>query len=534
MPNKNKYIYIIVFLSLILFIPFLGYVHLFDWDEINFAESAREMIVSKSYSQVMINFEAFHEKPPLFIWMQVISMKIFGVNEFAARFPNAIVGLISLLFIFTIGKKIKDEKFAFIWVISYIGSLLPFFYFKSGIIDPTFNLFIFSSIFYFYEFIQSNKRQSFIISIILISLAILTKGPVGLLMFLISTTIFVLINKNYKRILNIFVLSVISIIPYLFWYYIAFGDSPELLEKFLHYHIKLLTTGDSGHSGPFYYHFLVVLFAAFPASFFAIPTIKNFKKYDKHSFLILNIILLFAVLIVFGIVKTKILHYSSLAYFPLTFIAANYVYTLIKSNNRINKVLNVLVIIYAFILAIAFIAFPLVLSNIDQFIHFVKDKFTKEILQAEITWTGFEILPGLILLLGLILYIYLQKKNTYRAILTLFLFVSLTIFTFMFFLAPKIEGYTQNAVVEFCEAHSQENAIIQPLGFKSYSNYFYGKVKMETKLKNVPNSEQSKYLLENEVDFSVYFIVKKNKLKKYEEYNFNIIYEKNGFVFLKK
>jgi 4-amino-4-deoxy-L-arabinose transferase-like glycosyltransferase len=28
------------------FLPFLGAVHLFDWDEINFAESAREMIGS--------------------------------------------------------------------------------------------------------------------------------------------------------------------------------------------------------------------------------------------------------------------------------------------------------------------------------------------------------------------------------------------------------------------------------------------------------------------------------------------------------
>jgi 4-amino-4-deoxy-L-arabinose transferase-like glycosyltransferase len=59
-------------------------------DEINFAESAREMIVTGDYSKVQINFNPFWEKPPLFIWMQVLSMKIFGINEFAARFPNAV------------------------------------------------------------------------------------------------------------------------------------------------------------------------------------------------------------------------------------------------------------------------------------------------------------------------------------------------------------------------------------------------------------------------------------------------------------
>ncbi|MEI9934823.1 MAG: hypothetical protein WDM71_08225 [Ferruginibacter sp.] len=39
---KNEYT--IAILAALLFIPFLGHVHLFDWDEINFAESAREMI----------------------------------------------------------------------------------------------------------------------------------------------------------------------------------------------------------------------------------------------------------------------------------------------------------------------------------------------------------------------------------------------------------------------------------------------------------------------------------------------------------
>ena len=57
--------------GLILFIPFLGRAHLFDWDEINFAESAREMIATGDYLTVRINYLPFWEKPPLFIWMQV-------------------------------------------------------------------------------------------------------------------------------------------------------------------------------------------------------------------------------------------------------------------------------------------------------------------------------------------------------------------------------------------------------------------------------------------------------------------------------
>jgi 4-amino-4-deoxy-L-arabinose transferase-like glycosyltransferase len=151
---------IIILAGALLYIPFLGGVHLFDWDEINFAESAREMIVTGDYLTVSINFKPFWEKPPLFIWLQVLSMKAFGINEFAARLPNALCGILTLLFLYRLGRKIIDRSFGFLWMLVYAGSILPFFYFKSGIIDPWFNLFIFSGIvFLFFFAIQKNQLK---------------------------------------------------------------------------------------------------------------------------------------------------------------------------------------------------------------------------------------------------------------------------------------------------------------------------------------------------------------------------------------
>ena len=64
------------------------------------------MIVSGNYFQVQIDFEPFWEKPPLFIWMQVISMKIFGVGAFAARFPNVVVGMCTLASLYLQGARL--------------------------------------------------------------------------------------------------------------------------------------------------------------------------------------------------------------------------------------------------------------------------------------------------------------------------------------------------------------------------------------------------------------------------------------------
>ncbi len=91
--NKKNTAILIAIIAAFFFIPFLGRVHLFDWDEVNFAECSREMIKMHDYSRVYINFKPFFEKPPMFFWMQSTAMKIFGVNEFAARFPNALCGI---------------------------------------------------------------------------------------------------------------------------------------------------------------------------------------------------------------------------------------------------------------------------------------------------------------------------------------------------------------------------------------------------------------------------------------------------------
>jgi 4-amino-4-deoxy-L-arabinose transferase-like glycosyltransferase len=145
-------------LGLVLFLPFLGSVHLFDWDEINFAEISREMLITGDYLRSQIDFEAFWEKPPLFFWLQTASMHVFGVNEFAARLPNALLGAVVLPALYALGKRLYDGAFGLLWAGMTLASFLPHFYFRSGIIDPLFNVCIFFAIYALSEYSQAVKR----------------------------------------------------------------------------------------------------------------------------------------------------------------------------------------------------------------------------------------------------------------------------------------------------------------------------------------------------------------------------------------
>src|ERR1700744_1017624 len=201
--NKTTTILLIIIVGALFFIPFLGHVHLFDWDEINFAECSREMIKMDDYTRVYVDFKPFWEKPPMFFWMQSTAMKAFGVTEFSSRLPNALCGIVTLIVVFLVGSRIYDRKFGILWALAYGGSLFPNMYFKSGIIDPWFNLFTFLSLYYF--ILYHWKRNSFdkegvgqsqlfyvVMSGIFMGLAILTKGQVALMVFLLALGVYLI------------------------------------------------------------------------------------------------------------------------------------------------------------------------------------------------------------------------------------------------------------------------------------------------------------------------------------------------------
>lgn len=529
----------IVLVSGLFFIPFLGNVHLFDWDEINFAEAAREMMVTGDYLNVQINFQPFWEKPPLFIWMQVLSMKLFGINEFAARFPNAICGIVSLLTIFNIGRKTKDNTFGLLWALAYMGSVLPFFYFKSGIIDPWFNLFMFLGVYHLIHYSEAETDkllQNAILSGIFTGLAVLTKGPVGFLMVAFTTGIYI-ISVGFRvsiRFVDVMLFLLLFVMVGGSWFLVQIANrNTETVVDFIVYQIRLFQTKDAGHGGFFGYHFIVLFFGVFPTSVFAISALKNEKIKDEKQKLVKRwmIILLAAVLFVFSIVKTKIIHYSSLAYFPLSFLAANYVYNALHKRVHWQQWQSILVFFIGCIIALPVI-FVSVFDGFKGKIianNWINDDFAVANLQANGGWTGFEFLIGTLFIFFIIAAFLKFKK--YRIVKRALAFWVLTSF-FMFFalstIVSKVEKYSQGALIEFFESKAGQDVYLKNMYFKSYATYFYG----NTQPPQNTNFYDTNWLLKGDIDKDVYFVCKIHQAYQMEEFpDIEQIDAKNGFVF---
>jgi 4-amino-4-deoxy-L-arabinose transferase-like glycosyltransferase len=562
-------------IGLLFFLPFLGSVHLFDWDEINFAESSREMLVSKNFFQVQINYEPFMEKPPLFFWLQSLSMGIFGVTEFAARFPNAIFGVLTMLSLFKIGRTLRSEKFGFIWALIYFGSFLPNLYYKSGIIDPVFNYFIFVSIYYLIRLINVNKGKEqnrfAVLSGLFVGLAIITKGPVGLLLLVLAFLVYWAINR-FKRVASvksvlIFIVTIFAV-SFLWFGYELVQNGPWFIVEFVKYQLDLFTTPVAGHSQPFYYHFVVVLIGCFPLSIIAIPRFFSRKEEDVFDPMTIGFekwmkILFWVVLILFSISTTKIVHYSSMAYLPLSFLAANYLFKLSNREMVVKKWMLFTIGFFGLIFSALLSLLPIVLMKKDDWlIPNLKDPFAAAQLSVDIPIAGWEFLIGVFYFICIVVGLYfLSKLKVVKSVLIMSLSTAFCLLIFTRVIVPKIESFTQGPMISFYERLKGQDVYVTPVNMKSYAQYFYSEVTpleendalaifkkqlleehnansfndLTQENKTIFNSQVVTWLMTGNVDKPTYFVVRVHHQDKIQDNpDCEFLYEEGGFAFYKR
>lgn len=567
-----KYSLILAALGCLFFLPFLGGVHLFDWDEINFAEIAREMVVNNDLSRIYVDFIPFNEKPPLFFWMQAFAMKLFGTGEYGARFPNAVCGVITLVLLFHLGRKIYNLRFGLLWAGAYLGSVLPHLYFKSGIIDPWFNLFIFLGLYFFILYrwkrgqlkagIGDSEKGAFSgISLpktplfylftggFIIGFGILTKGPVALLLAGLTIGVYwaFLRFRLFFSIPQVLVYIAAAFLVTGIWYGVeTLAHGPKFVVEFTIRQWEIFKRPDAGHVGFPGYHFVVNLIGCFPVSLLALKALWPVKQKQEHhrDFRRWMVVLLCVVLVLFSIVQSKIVHYSSMAYFPLTYLAALAVSHLIDGRMVFNRALKIGLWSVGGIFIFATLVLPWVGQNIELIEPlFSKDPFARANLEADVHWSGWESLAGL-WLLGVMIatFVLAKRQQMTRAFATLFLGMAVFVNLTLIFFINNIEGYSQRAAMEFFESKIGEDCYVITHGYRSYGQYFYTQkthpvypadpIVSFTENGVIDKHQLKDWMLYGEPDKDVFIVTKIHKAHQLEGRDDLVeLYRKNGFVF---
>jgi hypothetical protein len=531
---------LILIISATLFIPFLGRVHLFDWDEINFAEAAREMIVTGNYLQVQIDYQPFWEKPPLFFWLQALSMKAFGVNEFSARLINALCGIFTLLLVYRIGRKLFDAWFGLLWAMAMAGTFLPHFFYKSGIIDPVFNLFIFLGVCCFaYALHASAPRKRMLryaLSGVFIGLAILTKGPAALIILVLCGVVYWAADR-FRKIISIkdagVFLAAVCVVSFLWYGVETIAHGPWFVVEFVKYQAHLFTRGEAGHGRPFYFHAVVLLFGCFPASFLALRMLFGAKGAtgNRRYFTRWMVILFWVVLVLFSIVKTKTVLYSSLTYFPITYLAVYHLYLVRQGTLPWNKLHTWSLAVFGLLVALAITAFPVVMMHTEWLTPLTKDRFALACLSRPMHWSYAETLIGAgygaLLITSFVL---IARKKYTGAFAILFLSTALCLQLFMVDAVPKMELVAGSAPSDFYKSLRGKDCYAHSL-FRSYADLFYFQ-KMPGG--NAKGSD-SDWLLKGPIDKPAYLVCRIDKAKDYRgKYGLRELKDEYGFVYFRR
>jgi 4-amino-4-deoxy-L-arabinose transferase-like glycosyltransferase len=222
------------------------------------------------------NGKVYEDKPPLFFWSIALSSFLWqGFSSFSVRFPAALFGTLTILLTFLLGKNLYSTRTGFFSGL-ILATSLEFAYLSTRAnIDTTLTFFTTASLFCFFQWYQyhkegrSNQRPTISIYGFYISMALgtLTKGPVGFVLPLLISLIYLLIQKDWKGIKGMKLIPgiVLMIVIVLAWYVPAVwkGGREYLNVTLLKQTVNRYSQGWS-HVKPFYYYFYNYPFESLP------------------------------------------------------------------------------------------------------------------------------------------------------------------------------------------------------------------------------------------------------------------------------
>ncbi|PNV76268.1 ArnT family glycosyltransferase [Leptospira inadai] len=495
----------------------LGSFPLIDWDENIYGAASKGMFLSRDFFRITVNQQLFTEKPPLYFWLAAISYSVFGLNEFGTRFPSVLSAVLAFGTIYFFGKRLRSSSFGILWALLYSSSLLPLVLARTAYIDHLFNTFIFlgAAGLCFYD-IDTRKQtlgawKWLVAASASMALAVLAKGPLGLGIPVVSFLAMRIFERRYKISLVDIALGATVFIGAVSIYYLTdyllHGD--EFLQGFLEFQRKLLTKSLESHTGPWFYHFIVALIGFFPWT----PFLFAYISKDKREFLreegirqvsLLMIAWTAIVLIIFSIVQTKLPHYSSSIYFPLSFFTA-LVLERFGSELMLKKGITLSFLSFGFLLSVLFLGLA-ALAN-----YLIRSGFSDEKVFPHFGLT--DSIPGLILLTG-ILFAYFRGRNVRQAhLLGKFVFpVWITLLVFLISLsvtlAPKVIDLLQGKTLRLFDRVVQKEGgevifykylSFYPMFYRNQPIHIIGsyKFKDETDLLNHPPEGKKLFIIGN-------------------------------------
>jgi 4-amino-4-deoxy-L-arabinose transferase-like glycosyltransferase len=307
----------------------LGGPPLYDLDEGAFTEATREMIASGNYITPHKNGEPRYDKPVLIYWLQAGCVHLFGLNEWALRLPSALAASAWVLALWVFARQRLDTPTATAAALAMALSIQVSLIARAAVADAVLNLFIALTFFDIYRYSLDPRRALALRAFLWMGLGFLTKGPVAIFFPLVVSTVFFL-SQGQGRALWRAAFNPLGWLIFLAvagpWYLAIYLDNgPGFFASFFLKHNAGRFGGTlHGHSGSFFYYFLVLPLVLLPFTGWLLrllPTLRRAWADPLDRFLWLWFLAVFAF---FSFSGTKLPHYMLYGATPLFILMARH------------------------------------------------------------------------------------------------------------------------------------------------------------------------------------------------------------------
>lgn len=513
--SKRDYITLYLLLSVVyisgLWIP------LMENDSAQHATMAMRMYLENDFLNIYKGTNDYLDKPHLHFWLAAFSFKIFGISDWAYRIPALLFTILGAFSANGLAKEFYGNKASHIASLVFLSAQAIILSNHDVRTDAVLTGATIFGIWQLVLFVKTNKIINIIFGSIGVAMAFSTKGQLGVFVPGVCLLSYIFFANKWKALWTwkIFVgllVFVLSISPVLYAYYVQFDLHPEKVIngqnnisglRFILWDQSLNRLNASGFeetSPDYFFFFHTLLWAFLPWSVLVyLALFSKFKTLIQSGFKInqeaLTSVGVLIVLIVISFSKFKLPHYLNSLLPILAVLVTGYLIDLYS--NRKQKTIKILLHVNFCILTLA-------------------TAFVILIIFWSFTLPSIPLLICDVLLLGLVFYFIIFRKNSFQKIILVSLcFMIFTNFCLNTQFYPKLleyqSGITAAKIIDKEKIDTKDVYVMAGDQF-SWSLDFYNK--SNTKRLEYEQVLDKKYAKK-------WLFVYENQLKKLQEKNIN-------------
>jgi 4-amino-4-deoxy-L-arabinose transferase-like glycosyltransferase len=325
--NPSPRFLILALLAGLLLLPSLRRPGLAGYDDSFFSHEAKEMVRTGDWWNVRLNGEIIFEIPPMFVWLQASSFKLFGTSDGTAKLPTVVLGFSTILLMYFLTLALTGQPWISLLAMLVLAGTQ--FFLKNAthaMTDVPFTFFFTLAIFFY---VKGLKNEVYLTLLGLpLGCALLTRSVVGFLPLGIILT-HLLLTKRYQMLLSPWLICGVLLALALssIWYLSQYRQHGAL---YFAGHLKFLNgqmqveTGSSSRTSilnypmsllKYYWPWLPFLVAG------VVIAAKAWKR-DRDQTAILLIVWTLLVLVPFSLVETRYPRYIMAVYPAFSILSA--------------------------------------------------------------------------------------------------------------------------------------------------------------------------------------------------------------------